>query len=296
MGFVPTMGALHSGHISLVSAAKKSQDSAVVASIFVNPTQFGQGEDLEKYPRTFERDLAMLSDAGVAYVFAPSANEMYGGAQGPPLCHVEPLAFGSISEGQARPNFFRGVATVVSKLFNIVQPTTAYFGQKDIAQCVLIRRMVKDLNFPVDIRVCETKREADGLAMSSRNQYLLPSQRPQAAVLYRALSAAREVAEAGGSPTPSSSSSSSPKPLTSKPVSRETIIAAATAILQREPLVSEIEYISIASTYDMREVLAVEAGGGEQGVVISAAIRLGGLGGVRLIDNVLVGKASNYFY
>jgi len=262
------MGALHSGHVSLVAEAKKC-NSLVVASIFVNPTQFGKGEDLDKYPRTFDKDLAMLREAGVACIFAPSTEVMYPPGDDPPLCHVEPAAFGAISEGQARPNFFRGVATVVTKLFNIVQPTTAYFGQKDVAQCVLIQRMVRDLSMPVRIQVCPTLREADGLAMSSRNTYLQPSERPAAGVLYRALSAAKMVCEGGA-----------------VGVSRDAVIDAAKHVLHQEPLVTQIEYISVASPDNMRELPIVRAE--DQGAVISAAVRLGS---VRLIDNLLVGRA-----
>ena len=150
VGFVPTMGALHSGHVSLMQRARL-ECRIVVASIFVNPSQFSPGEDLAKYPRQFERDLKMLESAGVDCVFAPSdITEMYRESS---LCHVEPAQFSSIHEGVRRPEFFRGVATVITKLFNIVQPSVAYFGQKDISQCILIQRMVSDLNIPVDIQV-----------------------------------------------------------------------------------------------------------------------------------------------
>ena len=267
VGFVPTMGALHEGHMSLVSEARQRQ-GYVVASIFVNPTQFGQNEDLEKYPRTFDRDLAMLEKAGADCVFAPTTQDMYP-TNPPPLCHVEPRAFGDIREGQARPDFFRGVATVVTKLFNIVQPTEAFFGQKDVAQCVLIQRMVRDLNMAVKIRVCETKRDHDGLALSSRNAYLQPDERPKAAVLYRALSRALEACNAA--------------PV----VTRENIVAAAMAELAKEPLVSLVEYISVACPESMVELDEVCAA--ERGAVLSAAVRLGS---VRLIDNLLCGKAE----
>ena len=150
IGFVPTMGALHSGHVTLMQRARR-ECGVVVASIFVNPSQFSPGEDLDKYPRQFESDLKMLESAGVDCVFAPSdVKEMY---RTQSLCHVEPAQFCSIHEGVRRPEFFRGVATVVTKLFNIVQPSVAYFGQKDVSQCILIQRMVSDLNIPVDIQV-----------------------------------------------------------------------------------------------------------------------------------------------
>lgn len=266
IGFVPTMGALHAGHISLINEAKK-QHTNVVVSIFVNPTQFGKEEDLDKYPRTFDKDLSMLKEAGVECVFAPQVQDMYGVEE--PLCHVEPRAFSDILEGKARPDFFRGVATVVTKLFNIVQPTAAYFGQKDIAQCVLMQRMVRDLNIPVKIHVCETMREVDGLAMSSRNVYLKQSERKAAHVLYKGLSEALRLCERS-----------------TEGISREKVIEIIENVLLCEPLVEEIEYISVASTDSMRELGLVRAR--EEGAIISSAIRLGS---VRLIDNVLVGRA-----
>ena len=176
VAFIPTMGALHAGHLELVRKGLTEHKTTVV-SIFVNPTQFGVGEDLDKYPRTFEKDVKLLKDMGVDCVFAPNQDIMYpaGG-----LCHVEPSRFSTILEGIARPQFFRGVATVVCKLFNIVQPDSAYFGQKDISQCILIRSMVHDLNMPVEVKVCPTMRESDGLAMSSRNVYLSPNERKAA--------------------------------------------------------------------------------------------------------------------
>ena len=167
VGFVPTMGALHEGHLSLVRAARDACDRVVV-SIFVNPTQFGPTEDLEKYPRTFEQDKVLLEGAGVDLLFAPNAEEIYPrGAQ--TFVTVEELS--SRLDGLSRPGHFRGVATVVAKLFNIVQPNAAFFGQKDAAQVAVLRRMVRDLNFPVEMVVCPTVREPDGLAMSSRNRY-----------------------------------------------------------------------------------------------------------------------------
>ena len=193
LGFVPTMGALHEGHLSLVRAAKASAD-AVAASIFVNPTQFGPNEDLAKYPRTFERDCHMLEREGVDLLFAPTVEEMYP-AGAVTWVTVEELS-GKL-DGKSRPGHFRGVTTVVSKLFHIIEPDTAFFGQKDAAQVAVIRRMVRDLNLPVDIVVCPIVREADGLAMSSRNAYLSPDQRQQALVLSRSLECVRKMAEAG---------------------------------------------------------------------------------------------------
>jgi len=193
LGFVPTMGALHEGHLSLVRTANAGCD-VVAASIFVNPTQFGPNEDLGKYPRSFEQDCAMLEREGVELLFAPSVEEMY------PAGAVTWVAVEGLSEkldGRSRPGHFRGVTTVVSKLFHIVEPDQAFFGQKDAAQVAIIRRMVRDLNLPVEIVVCPIVREADGLAMSSRNAYLNPEQRKQALVLHRALESVRKLAQQG---------------------------------------------------------------------------------------------------
>lgn len=265
IAFIPTMGALHPGHISLMKEGKKENEK-VIASIFVNPIQFGAGEDLDKYPRTFERDLELMN--GIADgVFAPSTSEIYGPR---PLCHVEPTQFNSIMEGQKRPEFFRGVATIVCKLFNIVQPTTSYFGQKDISQCILIRRMVDDLNIPCKIRVIETIRELDGLAMSSRNVYLRGSEeRNAAAVLYRALQLAKSACDG------------------SAVSSRESILQIVRGVLASEKLVTSVDYISIASHLDMTELDQITS---SEGAVISSAVRLGN---VRLIDNVLCGGAKD---
>jgi pantoate--beta-alanine ligase len=183
LGLVPTMGALHEGHLSLMRAAR-SQCDLVAASLFVNPLQFGPGEDLAKYPRDFEGDRVLLEKEGVDFLFAPGVEEMY-----PPgaVTYVTVEGLSDKLDGQSRPGHFRGVTTVVSKLFHIVEPDVAFFGQKDAAQVAIIRRMVRDLNFPVQIVTCPIVREADGLAMSSRNAYLDPPQRTSAAVLYRSL-------------------------------------------------------------------------------------------------------------
>jgi pantoate--beta-alanine ligase len=187
------MGALHAGHLSLVEAARAEND-AVLVTIFVNPTQFAANEDLAAYPRDLPRDLDLLRDASVDIVFTPTPQLMY-----PPgyqtYINVEQVSQGL--EGARRPGHFRGVATVVAKLFNLTQPTVAYFGQKDAQQAVVIRQMVRDLNFPLEIAVCPTMREPDGLAMSSRNVYLTPEQRRAATILYRALQAAANVYAAG---------------------------------------------------------------------------------------------------
>jgi pantoate--beta-alanine ligase len=193
LGFVPTMGALHEGHLSLVRAARAGCD-VVAASIFVNPTQFGPNEDLGKYPRAFERDRALLEKEGVELLFAPSVEEMY------PAGAVTWVTVEGLSDkldGRSRPGHFRGVTTVVAKLFHIVEPDAAFFGQKDAAQVAILRRMVRDLNFPVEIVACPIVREPDGLAMSSRNAYLDPLQRKQALVLHRALMRVKECWEAG---------------------------------------------------------------------------------------------------
>jgi pantoate--beta-alanine ligase len=188
LGFVPTRGALHEGHLSLVRAAKK-QSEVVAASIFVNPTQFGPKEDFAKYPRTFERDYELLKNEGVDLLFAPSAEEMY------PKGAVTWVTVEGLSDkldGRSRPGHFRGVTTVVSKLFHIIEPDVAFFGQKDAVQLVLIRRMVRDLNMPVEIVGCPIVRDADGLAMSSRNAYLSAEERKSATVLNRTLKEIRQ--------------------------------------------------------------------------------------------------------
>ncbi len=193
LGFVPTMGALHEGHVSLVRAARASSD-VVAASIFVNPTQFGPNEDLAKYPRSFERDCEMLEREGVSLLFAPSVEEMY------PAGAVTWVTVEGLSEkldGRSRPGHFRGVTTVVAKLFHAVEADAAFFGRKDAAQVAILRRMVRDLNFEVEIVVCPIVREADGLAMSSRNAYLDPEQRKRALVLHRALMRVQNLVKAG---------------------------------------------------------------------------------------------------
>lgn len=197
MGLVPTMGALHQGHLSLVRASRAQCDVTAV-SIFVNPLQFGPSEDLAKYPRTLQRDAALLEELGVHFLFAPTVGEMY-----PPSAqtYVDVGDLSSKLDGSSRPGHFRGVATVVSKLFEIVRPDRAYFGQKDAAQVALLRKMVRDLDMDVEIVVCPIVREADGLAMSSRNVYLNPEQRRQALVLSRSLQQVKAAAEAGENDT-----------------------------------------------------------------------------------------------
>ncbi|HTY84285.1 MAG TPA: pantoate--beta-alanine ligase [Silvibacterium sp.] len=193
VGLVPTMGALHEGHLSLVRAARANCD-VVAVSIFVNPAQFGPTEDLAEYPRSFERDSKLLDAEGVDLLFSPSVGEMYSPG-GWTWVTVEEL--GGKLDGRSRPGHFRGVTTVVAKLLHIVEPEVAFFGQKDAAQVAIIRRMVRDLNFPVEIAVCPIVREPDGLALSSRNIYLNHEQRKQALVLHRSLLRVKELADQG---------------------------------------------------------------------------------------------------
>ena len=253
-GFVPTMGYLHAGHLALVEAARAANDRVAV-SIYVNPTQFGPHEDLASYPRDLERDLALLRDAGVDLVFTPSDAAIY-----PPgfqtLVTVRDLA--QPLEGRARPTHFQGVATVVAKLFNIVQPTRAYFGQKDAQQTVVVRQMARDLNFDVEIVVCPTVREADGLAMSSRNKYLDPAQRRAATVLYRALSRARAAYAAGER-------------------NGRVLRALMTETITAEPL-ARLDYVSAADPRTLAELDPIE-----DGVLLSLAVFCGP---TRLIDNL----------
>jgi pantoate--beta-alanine ligase len=260
IGFVPTMGALHEGHLSLVHAARQQND-IVIASVFVNPTQFGKGEDFDKYPRQLEQDSKLLGDYGVDHLLAPSIEDMYGQHH---ATYVDCTGFEDIPEGIARPGHFRGVATIVTKLFNIVQPSHAYFGQKDAAQCVLIQRMVEDLNMDINVVVMNTIRESDGLAKSSRNAYLTPAERQAATVVYRSLMAAKEVFDKSPS------------------VSSAELVATTRRLLQTEPLVSDIQYISIDSKANMKPILQPTK---EDGAVISLACKVGS---VRLIDNILL--------
>ncbi|KAE8904491.1 hypothetical protein PF005_g10081 [Phytophthora fragariae] len=265
LGLVPTMGGLHAGHMSLVQQAKRSCDF-VAASIFVNPAQFGPNEDYSKYPRTFEKDVALLEQQGVDLVFFPSADEMYSPHH---RCYVDPEGFDDLVEGQCRKGHFRGVATVVSKLFNIVQPTHAFFGQKDAAQVVLIQRMVSDLNIPVEINVVPIVREADGLALSTRNQYLSPEERQAATVLHRGLAHAQDLFQQA------------------KQSGKTTVDAAALRGVvreeyEREPLVTAIDYVSVGSKETMQEVAEVDTA---EGAIISVAVKLGQC---RLIDNIVL--------
>ena len=188
VGLVPTMGAIHAGHLSLVAACRRSC-GLTTASLFVNPLQFGPTEDLARYPRTFDADCRLLESAGVDLLFAPAAAEMYPAGA---TTTVEVAGLSNRLDGASRPGHFRGVATIVTKLFHIVQPDTAFFGQKDAAQVAVLRAMVRDLDLPVTLQVCPTVREPDGLAMSSRNRYLTPAERHQALALHSVLTLAEQ--------------------------------------------------------------------------------------------------------
>lgn len=260
LGCVPTMGFLHEGHLALVRRAR-AELPFVAVSIFVNPTQFGPNEDLSRYPRDMPRDLALLEAEGVDLVFAPPPHEIY-----PPhfgtMIDVGPIA--EPLEGAARPGHFRGVATVVCKLFNIMQPQRAYFGQKDAQQTLVIRRMVADLNLPVDVVICPTIREPDGLAMSSRNVYLAPAERRAATVLIRALRAAEERYQAGER-------------------SGDALRSLMRSVLDTEPL-ARPEYVSVADLESLHEVTTLA-----QTALASLAVRIGT---TRLIDNLILGASA----
>ena len=234
----------------------------LVASIFVNPTQFGPNEDLARYPRQLERDTELLQELGVHHIFAPNAESMYGANH---LTYVDAKGFEKIPEGRARPGHFSGVATIVTKLFNIVRPTNAYFGQKDAAQCVLIRRIVQDLDMEVNVVVHDTIREDDGLAMSSRNAYLTMEERKAAPVLYRALLAARETFLSGGDVIPAAD-----------------LRNVVETELRSEPLVKEIQYVSVDDKETMQPIQKVIR---ENGAIVSLACKVGS---VRLIDNIVL--------
>jgi pantoate--beta-alanine ligase len=254
IGFVPTMGALHIGHISLIEAAKKNCDFVVV-SIFVNPTQFGPGEDFKKYPRPIETDLKMCRKAGVDLVFAPTPQEMYP-AENLTWVNVEKLSEPLC--GKFRPGHFRGVATVCAKLFNIITPDIAYFGRKDAQQAIVIKKMVADLNMPLKIVVCPTVREKNGLAMSSRNQYLTPQQKKDAAYIYKSLQKCRHTIKQGVKDT-------------------KKIKTQMRRILKQIPSV-EIQYISIVDAETLRNIDRVT------GKVLAAVTVK--IGSTRLIDNI----------
>jgi len=261
IGLVPTMGYLHEGHLELVRRARH-ENELVVATIFVNPLQFGPKEDLSRYPRDLSRDLSLLEKEEVALVFNPSPQEMY------PAEFEAAIEIGGVSqplEGTIRPGHFRGVTTVVAKLFHLVGPSVAYFGQKDAQQVAVIKKMVRDLNFPLQIVVCPTVREGDGLALSSRNLYLSPAERKAAPVLYQALSAAEVLWQ-------------------TKPDARNgpDLCQVMADIIATQPQ-AKIDYISAANPQTLQEYEGDIAT--EQGVLLSVAVRFSH---TRLIDNILI--------
>ncbi len=256
VGFVPTMGYLHEGHLSLVKQAK-AENSIVVVSIFVNPTQFGPQEDFKAYPRDTERDLSLLKTAKTDIVFMPSPEEMYPSEFN---TWVEVHQLTDRLEGKSRPGHFRGVTTVVAKLLNIVEPTRAYFGQKDAQQALVIQKMAFDLNMNLEIIVSPTVRECDGLAMSSRNTYLNPQERKAATVLFQALTIARQMREKGE-------------------IKAERLRQEIISIISKEPL-ANIDYVSVADAQTLEELDTAD-----RPSLVSLAVRIGK---TRLIDNTLL--------
>jgi pantoate--beta-alanine ligase len=256
LGLVPTMGALHAGHLSLIAAARAECDN-VAASIFVNPTQFGPNEDFAAYPRTFDEDCSRLEAAGVHIVFAPSAADMYPAGN---TTFVDPGEIATRLDGASRPGHFRGVATIVARLFNIVAPDRAYFGQKDAAQVAVLRHMVRDLNIPVHLAVCPIVREHDGLALSSRNRYLMPDERHRAVILSRALAAAESLVRSGES-------------------SAEPLHAAMLSVFATDPETT-LDYAAIVDPNTLLPVADIS-----QGALLAVAAWIGT---TRLIDNTLL--------
>ncbi|NLK00410.1 MAG: pantoate--beta-alanine ligase, partial [Clostridia bacterium] len=258
IGFVPTMGYFHRGHLSLMEAAVKENDFTAV-SIFVNPTQFGENEDYDTYPRDLEGDMGQARRLGVDVIFAPHVGEMYPHGYG---SYVEVEGITEIMCGASRPGHFRGVTTVVSKLFNIVLPHRVYFGQKDIQQALIIRKMISELNFPLNLRILPTIREADGLAMSSRNAYLSREERKAALVVPQSLQAALKMMEKGEK-------------------SKGNILGVVREIIEAEPR-AKIDYITVRDMDTLGEVDSIE-----DGVVVAAAVWIGK---TRLIDNITWGE------
>ncbi len=258
LGLVPTMGALHEGHLSLVRQARRDNDFVAV-TIFVNPAQFGPAEDLAQYPRDLERDLDLLRRESVDLVFTPMPDEIY-----PPgfATWVDVGRLGERLEGAVRPGHFRGVATVVAKLFSITRPDRAYFGQKDGQQTLVVRQLARDLNLGVELVVAPTVREPDGLALSSRNAYLTPEQRQAAPVIYRSLRRAQELWLGG---------------VVDAGALRDEVMR----LLGQEPLLDSVDYVSVADAETLEELTTVD----RPALVLTAAR----LGGTRLIDNVGLG-------
>jgi pantoate--beta-alanine ligase len=263
VGFVPTMGALHEGHMSLVRAAM-AECQPVIASIFVNPAQFGPGEDLQKYPRTFESDRKRLEEAGVSYLFAPEAGEMYPRGF---RTWVDVEGLSDRLEGRVRPGHFRGVTTIVLKLLEIVQPQKAFFGRKDAQQARLIQQMARDLHLDSEIIVCPIVREPDGLAMSSRNAYLSPDERRAATVLHRALDGARVAIERG-----------------ERDALRLT--AAMREIITREPL-AQMDYVELVDADTLEPMTRLRR--------TCLALLAARFGVTRLIDNLLIEERDSAF-
>jgi len=258
IGLVPTMGALHEGHLSLVDRASSTCDKVVV-SVFVNPLQFGPAEDFGRYPRDLARDAELAFTRGVDFIFAPSVEEMFPAGFGT-FIDVDQLS-GRL-EGASRPGHFRGVATVVAKLFNIIHPSFAFFGRKDAQQSILIKRMVRDLSIDVEVVICPIVREADGLAISSRNAYLDVEQRAAAVVLRRALERCRTLYSGGERDS-------------------ARLIQAMRSILAAEPLAS-VDYVAITDTRDLSQILVISP---DSPALVSMAVRLGH---TRLIDNIVL--------
>ncbi|HKT10519.1 MAG TPA: pantoate--beta-alanine ligase, partial [Terriglobia bacterium] len=260
VGLVPTMGALHKGHISLLRQAKQQCD-AVVASVFVNPAQFGPKEDFDRYPRNLDKDFTLLSSCNIDTVFAPSTEEMYPeGFQ----TFVEPGQLAEIYEGASRPGHFRGVSTVVVKLFNIAQPDIAYFGQKDFQQAIVVRRLIEDLNLNVRLVLCPIVRDEDGLAVSSRNGYLKPARRKSALALSQSLRRAEEMVHSGESDA-------------------RKILEEMRGVLQADPGV-KADYVAIVNPLSFESVRRVTAG--------SIALVAARVDTVRLIDNAILGPVK----
>ena len=260
IGVVPTMGYLHEGHLSLIRIARQHAN-VVITTIFVNPTQFGPGEDFERYPRDLERDTSLAESAGTSYIFAPERKAMYSADH---RAYVNVERFDSMLEGKSRPGHFRGVATVVAKLFNITKPHVAVFGQKDAQQVVVIRQMMKDLNFDIELIVAPTIRESDGLALSSRNSYLSAQQRNEAPVLYQSLKLSEQFIRDGENDAAR--------------------IMNAMRGLIRDRSSGIIDYISIADGQTLEELPSIN---GRRPLLISLAVRFGS---TRLIDNILLAE------
>ncbi|WP_019499749.1 bifunctional pantoate--beta-alanine ligase/(d)CMP kinase [Pseudanabaena sp. PCC 6802] len=267
VGFVPTMGALHRGHLSLIARAKR-ENSCMVVSIFVNPLQFGAGEDLDRYPRPLERDLQLCQDAGVDAIFVPNVSELLGtGAQLTAV--VPPPAMTDILCGRSRPGHFTGVATIVTKLLHIVQPRRVYFGQKDGQQLAILRRVISDLNFPVQVIGCPTVRESSGLALSSRNQYLDPEQSATAATLYRSLEQAAHAFVLGVR-------------------DRETLLEKVRDCLAQAPTIA-VEYVELVNARSLQPLKCIEVGSDGNNTNTEAMLAIAArIGNTRLIDNMLL--------